>query len=435
MGYSAAIAKTEVTRSGLESSWCVRWLPAVSMMLVTTLSYIDRNILALLAPTILREAHLSNAQYGFIISAFSITYMLGNPLWGRIVDRIGVRISMTTAVSLWTLASVSHAFARGFGGFLAARAALGFGEGASFPGAFRAVTQTLPRSTRMRGIGIAYSGASLGAIVTPILITPLAAEWGWRAAFWFTGAFGAIWIALWSFVSRRRDLARPAVIVESHARPRWNDTQLWAFISAYALGGSPIAYVLYVAPIYLSEALHKSQLEIGHILWIPPLGSEIGCFFWGWVMDRLAQRGSSLAALRRQFLVLTLLILPLAVVPHIHSYWITVAILSLAMFVVAGYVSSSLAYATWHYSVVHSGLLAGVGSGTWSAVVALFMPVVGRLFDLHRYHAAFALATLLPVAGYASWLRLHGATQLGEDKRSGGVAIGDAASPGVASEL
>ncbi|MBV9675474.1 MAG: hypothetical protein JO185_04015, partial [Acidobacteriaceae bacterium] len=97
--------------------------------------------------------------------------------------------------------------------------------------------------------------------------------------------------------------------------------------------------------------------------------------------------------------------------------------------------SSALAYGIRQYSTAHSGLIAGIGSGTWSAVVALFMPVVGRLFDLHRYDAAFALATLLPVAGYVSWLRLHGATQLGEDKRSGGVAIGDAASPGVASEL
>ena len=239
---------------------------------------------------------------------------------------------------------------------------------------------------------------------------PVAAALGWRAAFWFTGAFGALWLALWSLVSRRRDLARPTAIPESHTRPRWHDTQLWAFIGAYALGASPTAYVFYVAPIYLSEALHKSQVEIGHVLWIPPLGSEIGFLFWGWVTDRLVGRGSSLPALRRQFLVLMLLSLPLAAVPHIGSYRITIAMLFLAMFVVAGFVTSALAYATWHYSIVHSGLLAGVGSGTWSAVVALFMPVVGRLFDLHRYNAAFALATLLPVAGYVVWRTLHSGT-------------------------
>src|SRR5271156_5347244 len=83
-----------------------RWLPALSMMLVSTISYIDRNTLALLAPTILRDTHLTNEQYGFIISAFSIAYMLGNPVWGRILDRFGLRTGMGAAVSLWTLASV-----------------------------------------------------------------------------------------------------------------------------------------------------------------------------------------------------------------------------------------------------------------------------------------------------------------------------------------
>src|SRR5580704_9587652 len=102
----------------------VRWLPALSMMLVSTISYIDRNTLALLAPTILRDTHLTNEQYGFIISAFSIAYMLANPLWGAIIDRIGLRKGMTAAVSLWTLASAAHAFAGGFRSFALARGVL-----------------------------------------------------------------------------------------------------------------------------------------------------------------------------------------------------------------------------------------------------------------------------------------------------------------------
>src|SRR5580698_5179307 len=180
-----------------------RWVPAFSMMLVSTISYIDRNTLALLAPTILRDTHLSNQQYGFIISAFSIAYMLGNPLWGIILDRVGLRTGMTAAVSIWTLASVSHVFAAGFGGFAAARAVLGFGEGATFPGSMRAATQTLPIAQRSRGIALSYSGGSLGAIITPVIVTPLALAFGWRAAFWFTGAMGALWLAHWAVLSRR----------------------------------------------------------------------------------------------------------------------------------------------------------------------------------------------------------------------------------------
>ena len=167
----------------------MRWLPVVSMMLVSVISYIDRNTLALLAPTILHDTGLSAEQYGFVISAFSIAYMLGNPVWGVILDRIGVRRGMMFAVGIWSLASVSHAFAIGFRGFAAARAILGFGEGATFPGSMRTAMQTLPVENRSRGIAISYSGGSLGAIITPLPVRSsqrLVLVHGPRGAFIFT---------------------------------------------------------------------------------------------------------------------------------------------------------------------------------------------------------------------------------------------------------
>src|SRR5882672_1894834 len=157
-----------------------RFLPAVSMLLVSLISYIDRSTLSLLAPTILRETHLSGQQYGFIISAFSVAYTLANPLWGWILDRAGLRRGMSAAVACWTAASVAHVFASGFWSFGAARAALGFGEGATFPGGVRTILQTLPPERRGRGLAVAYSGGSLGSIVTPLIATPVFARWGWR---------------------------------------------------------------------------------------------------------------------------------------------------------------------------------------------------------------------------------------------------------------
>src|SRR5207249_7863020 len=175
---------------------------------VSLISYIDRNTLALLAPTILRETGLSGEQYGFIISAFSVAYMFANPIWGRILDRAGLRIGMTAAVSCWTLASVAHAFAGGLWSFGAARAVLGFGEGATFPGGLRTVVQTLPERQRGRGLAVAYSGGSLGAVITPLVVTPIFLWWGWRGAFWFTGLIGIVWLAVWAFIARRSDIRR-----------------------------------------------------------------------------------------------------------------------------------------------------------------------------------------------------------------------------------
>ena len=117
-------------------------------MLVSLISYIDRNTLALLIPTIMRDTNLSAEQYGFIVSAFSIAYMIGSPLWGGLLDRLGLRLGMMLAVAVWTAASMSHAAAAGFVSFAIARTALGFGEGATFPGGLRTVVQSPHRGSK-----------------------------------------------------------------------------------------------------------------------------------------------------------------------------------------------------------------------------------------------------------------------------------------------
>jgi ACS family hexuronate transporter-like MFS transporter len=398
------------------------WLPALSMMLVSMISYIDRNTLALLAPTILHETRLNAEQYGFIISAFSVAYMLGNPVWGRILDRVGVRAGMSAAVALWTVASACHAFAIGFRSFATARAMLGFGEGATFPGGLRTVMQTLPPRQHSRGVAVAYSGGSFGALITPIVVTPIAAAYGWRGAFWFTGAVGALWLLLWMALAPRKDAAHATLssqepspaptspgagAISSKAAPGWTDHRLWGYIALYALGSLPLGFVLYDTSLYLSAALHKSQEQIGHVLWIPPLGWEAGYFFWGWVTDRVAGSGNALRGMQRQFFLLTLLSLPLVVVPRIDSFPWTMALLFFEMFVAAGFIIGSVAYATTYYSTHHAGLIAGIGAGSWSAMVALVMPGMGRLFDLHAYEAAFSVAALFPILGYGAWRALN----------------------------
>lgn len=380
------------------------WIPALSMTLVSLISYIDRNTLALLAPTILKETGLSAEQYGWVISAFSVAYMVGNPIWGRLLDRFGLPLGMAVAVGFWTLASVSHAFAAGFWSFALARAALGFGEGATFPGGLRTVVQTLPAEWRSRGIAVAYSGGSLGAVITPLIVTPIAAWFGWRGAFWFTGLVGVLWLVWWSVVSRREAIRRNAEHSAARSRPSFADPNLWSFMAVYALGSMPLAFVLYNTSLYLSRVFSMSQTQIGALLWIPPLGWEVGYFFWGWVADRRGLRSaSSIDEFRRSFLMLALLSLPLAVGALVSSVPVLMAMLFFAMFVSAGFIILSVAFATSTFSTAHAGFLAGLGAGSWSAFVALVMPLFGRLLDARQYGLSFQVAAALPAIGYLLW--------------------------------
>src|SRR6202165_4274974 len=166
------------------------WVACSAMLVCSWLSYLDRQILAVLSPTILRDTGLTAQSYGEIVSAFSIAYMFANPLWGAILDYVGLRSGMMGAVTIWTLASASHAWMRGFGGFAGARALLGLGEGATFPGGLRTSMDSLPPNRQARGIAISYSGGSLGAIFAPIVVVPVAAKLGGRAAVLCTDILG-----------------------------------------------------------------------------------------------------------------------------------------------------------------------------------------------------------------------------------------------------
>jgi ACS family hexuronate transporter-like MFS transporter len=387
-----------------------RWIPALAMLLVSLISYVDRSTLAILAPAILKETGLSVEQYGWIISAFSIAYMLSNPVWGWILDRAGLRRGMSAAVAFWTVASVAHAFAGGFWSFGIARAALGFGEGATFPGGLRTVVQTLGPDQRGRGLAVAYSGGSLGALVTPLIVTPIYLWWGWRAAFWFTGLIGAGWLLVWAIVSRRPDVAqlpRPTGAGKG-SRPSPRDPALWAFMAAYALGALPLGFVLYSASLYLAGPLHRSQEFIGKVLWIPPLGWEVGYFVWGSLSDRSQRHGGPrIPALGRMLAACCALSLVFGAVPWLSNVGAVLAAMFLAMFVSAGFVVLSVAYATHVYGSDHAGLIAGAGAGSWSLLVAITMPMAGRLFDQHRYSEAFWVATAVPVFGFLAWRMLE----------------------------
>jgi ACS family hexuronate transporter-like MFS transporter len=377
------------------------------MLAVSLISYIDRNTIALLIPTIMRETHLTATEYSLVISAFSVTYMIGNPIWGRFLDRVGLRLGMIVAVALWTAASISHAFAIGFFSFAVARALLGFGEGATFPGGLRTVTQTLDPKRHARGVAVAYSGGSLGAIVTPLIVTPIAIWWSWRAGFWFTGLIGLSWLAMWLVVSRRPDIRTRSVPATNVAQdaPRFTDRRLWGYMLAYAFCALPIAFVIYYTAIYLSQAWGRTQAQIGAVLWIPPLGWEVGYFFWGWLSDRMCRTAADpIAALRRLMAAAALLSIPLAFTPWTPSYAAVLAELFLAMFVAGGFIILTVAYATRTYSGAHSGLIGGLGAGAWSAAVMLVGPMFGWLFDLRRADAAFVLAALFPILGFVIWL-------------------------------
>jgi ACS family hexuronate transporter-like MFS transporter len=372
------------------------WVASVAMMLCSWLSYVDRQILAVLSPMILRDTGLSAQSYTEVVSAFSIAYMIANPLWGAILDYLGLRTGMLLAVALWTVASTAHAWMAGVLGFAAVRALLGLGEGATFPGGLRAAMDSLPPDRQSRGLAISYSGGSLGAILAPMVIVPLALRFGWRAAFLFSGTLGLAWLVMWTVASRPNYLP---TAVSTHRRklhyPNPFERRFWALVTSYALGAIAIGPVLYLSPLYLNRVVHFSEAALGKVLWIPPFGWELGYFFWGWAADRFANRERPVGI----FFVLSICAIPIAAIPYTASGAAVLALFFWSMFITGGVQMVALRTGARSYPSEQTALAGGMASGAWSAVAAVVLPVLGGWFDQRRFRAIFWLIAVLPMVG------------------------------------
>jgi MFS transporter, ACS family, hexuronate transporter len=391
------------------------------MLLLSFISLVDRSILGILSPVMLRDLNLSAGQYGTALLVFSICYMVANPIWGLLMDRLGLFVAIGLAVALWSVASGAHAFLSGFLGLCVARGVLGFGEGATFPAGLKTVTETLPPEQRSFGLGLAYSGGSLGALLTPIVIVPLAARWGWRSTFVLSAVVGFAWIGGWLLL-RAIGLYRPGVVTaqpiraaaeEMPARAKWNrwNRDLFAAAVVYGLGAAPLAFGLNWASQYLTRILHQPQAVLGHWLWIPPAGWEAGYLFWGWVADR--RRRKALASGFRPSSPLGLFALfalgstILCWIPYSagfpHAVAITMAIFFLVMFFSGGFVVIALAHGATTQAAANTGFLAGFSISGWSLTTGVLMWVVGRMFDKAEYTATFWLVAGLPALGVLLW--------------------------------
>ena len=385
----------------LATGWRM-WVASAVIMLCSFLSYVDRQVLAVLSPLILRDTGLSVQAYAGAVSAFSFAYMIANPLWGSILDRIGLRIGMLAAVAIWTAASVSHAWVGGFVGFALARALLGFGEGATFPGGLRTSADSLPSDRRSRGMAIAYSGSTLGAIVTPLIVTPVALAFGWRSAFVVTGALGTAWLALWWFIARPPWLM-PSRRTARLAWPNFKERRFWMLVVGMGIGGVALGVILTLSPVYLNRVMGMTQAELGKILWIPTLGWGIGYYCWGWIADRYV--GDDQRPVRI-YLLLAVLNLPLGLVSALVSRVGVLALFFWGMFIAVGFITLSLHVAARAYPKDQTGMVAGIGSGAWGAVLALVLLVYGPWFDQKMYAATFVSLTLIPILGTGLWLWL-----------------------------
>lgn len=411
-----ATVRTNTASTSTATTWQM-WVPCLGMALCSWLSFVDRQVLNILAPTIIRDTGLTAQDFTTATSFFFLTYTLGNPVWGSVLDRVGLRVGMLLAVGVWTAASMSHALMASFAGFALARAVLGIGEGGTFPGGLRTAVETLPSNLRARGIALSFSGGTIGAVMMPLLLGPLAITYGWKTAFIATGVLGAMWLVIWAAIARPPFLPNSTHRTSKMEWPNFGERRVWALMFSYALPAISPGPVLTILAIYLAQRLQMTQADVNAVVWIPPLTWGIGYFFWGWAADRYAANNPRPIGM---FMLLTIVSLTLGFVTMTTSVPVAIGLIGLSTFIGGGFQMVALKVGSYAFPREQSALMSGIASGSWSLVNFILLNAIGagvtiagvkilpgaNLISTQRWEEIFWVIALLPAVGIVAWLVL-----------------------------
>ncbi|WP_058835910.1 MFS transporter [Luteimonas abyssi] len=322
-----------------------RWRICALLLAATTINYIDRQVLGVLAPYLQEEIGWNEIEYGYIVTAFQGAYAIGLLCAGFVIDRLGTKAGYAIAITIWSIAAMSHSLAATVVGFMIARFALGLGEAGNFPAAIKTVAEWFPRRERAFATGIFNSGSNIGAIVAPLLVPIIALTWGWRAAFLFTGVLSATWLVVW-LVMYRAPERHPRVSAaelahirsdppEQTARVPWlqilRHRQAWAFVAAKFMTDPIWWFFLFWLPKFLHAEYGLTLLALGLPLVAIFVVADVGSIMGGWLAGRFIRMGWSVNRARKgAMLVCALCVVPIVFAAQAENLWIAVALIGLA---------------------------------------------------------------------------------------------------------
>jgi ACS family hexuronate transporter-like MFS transporter len=383
----------------------LRWFIVGWITLSTILNLINRNTLAILAPTLKDKLGVTEAAYGHIIMAFQLSYAVMYIGGGRFVDRVGEKVGMAACIIWWSISTMLHSVARGVWSLGVFRFLLGAGEPGNYPAALRASARWFSREERGLPIAIWSSGSSVGSLLSVPLIAFLAHYFGWQMAFFVPGFLGLLWVAVWLIAYRQPSLAvdAPSLTAASPARAQrepgsflalLKDGRVWAIILARLLTDPIWVFYLSWTPKYLAEVWRFDLVKMGLYGWIPFLFGGLGGVFGGVASDWMIRRGLEPAAARKRLLYLTGFIAPAGMLTgFVGSSGVSIALIALMAFVCYVWFIDTAALMSdiFPEKVVGSVLGLAAGIGQFGGILMAWL--AGHLLDTgHSYTPLFLVA-------------------------------------------
>jgi MFS transporter, ACS family, aldohexuronate transporter len=411
-----------------------RWVICGLLFFATTINYVDRQVIGILKSTLQGEFGWSEIDYSNIVFAFQMAYAIGLMLAGRLMDRLGTKAGYALALIVWSLAAIACAEATAFGpaaasllaaigfvatpsvaGFMAARFALGLGEGGNFPAAIKSVAEWFPKKERALATGIFNSGTNVGAVVTPLLVPWITVTYGWYWAFVITGALGFFWlIAWWTMYDtpERHPRVTPGELAYINSDPPESTAPVpWARLFphreawAFAIGKFMTDPIWWLYLFWLADFLQKKHgLSLSGVsapLVVIYLVADIGSIGGGWLSSSLLKRGWSVNAARKTaMLVCALLVVPVMFAPYVNSLWLAVGLISIATAAHQGWSANIFTFSSDMFPRRAVGSVVGFGGMAGAIGGMLFTKITGYILQWNNsdYLPVFVIAGLAYLA-------------------------------------
>src|ERR1700728_1225151 len=379
-----------------------RWFVLGLLLTVTIINFIDRQTVSVLAPVLRQVLHLSNSQYGRIVSAFQFGMMSAELPMGSLMDRWGVRLGLTAAVLWWSGATGLQAFVRSGTQLGVARFCMGTGECGNYSGGIKAVFQLFSPKQRTLAIGIFNGGSMIGATIATAVIVYLTLHFGYQKAFLASAFLGVIWAPVWWFSYRDRpsdlDSGSPRIPLAELL----GGSSVWAVMLCRFFIGPVMQFYWYWIPSYLYGVRHMSLAQIGLVAWIPFLFGDIGGIAGGWAAGWLQSRGVGIYSVRRitMYSSSALCAASLAV-PYVQGAAAAFALIGVAMFAdnfLSANMFGSVTDLFPDHAVGRATGLTGVAGG----LSGLLFPILtGVLVDRVSYTPVFLFVAFMPLVGTA----------------------------------
>ncbi|MBC7850169.1 MAG: MFS transporter [Chitinophagaceae bacterium] len=414
-----------------------RWTICGLVFFATTINYLDRQVISLVVEDYLTpEFKWTETDYANITVAFQLSYAIAMFGMGRIIDKLGTKIGYALSLILWSVAAMGHALIRTTTGFFVARAALGVTESGNFPAAIKTVAEWFPKRERALATGIFNSGANIGAIIAPLTVPYIAQAWGWRSAFFITGAIGLIWLIFWFWlyeIPRKQkrlskaeydyihsDVDEQAAEAAAPGKPiGWGRLlgykQTWAFALGKFLTDGIWWFYLFWLPKFLKAGygLTKDDLSIpiALVYTIAAVGSILG----GWLPMKLIKNGMPVFKARKtSMLIYAVCALPVVTAQLFGntSMWFAIGVIGFAAAAHQAWSANIFTTVSDMFPKAAVGSVTGIGGMAGGLGGIVVSKSAGYLFDHYKalgdiQQGYLIMFVICGLAYLFAWLVMH----------------------------